>query len=154
MLLLPRGVTGFAEAVEGTTVPDLRGFRADCWHVARNLKAKVEDVEMWPPSSFVAQALIWPESAIVVLLNQTVPILGFCEPFKPGTGQFEFIDNEKAAGVFAEFGKYEIWSKNVLDLHIRKEMCDALGPSEKRRWKYFRKGVQKRVGDVVFNHWD
>ena len=154
-MLLRRGVTGFDSPAYGIAVPGLREFRADCWHVAISFNAKVEHRDpVLPSTSFVSQVLVGPNSSFVILLNNSLPIDGLCQPYEPGTVEFAFVDNEKIAGLFSEFGKYEIWSKSVLDLPVTNEMCAELGPSEKRRMDYFRIPGRTRVGDVVYNHWD
>ena len=152
-MLLPCGVTGFDLVPAGCRVPSLREFRSDCWHVAIALDAKVEDREKEAYTSFVSQMLVWPDTSLVLLLNNNYPILALCQPFKVGTVEFEFVHNARVSELFFELGKYEIWAKDALDLPIRNEMCKELGPSEKRRVEYFWSG-RTRVGDVVFNHWD
>ncbi len=152
-MLLPCGITGFDPVPEVGRVPSLRDFRADCWQIAITLNAKVENREPEPYTSFVSQMLIWPDTSVVVLLNNNYPVLAFCQPFKTGTLEFEFIDNAKVSELFVGVGNYEIWGKEILDLPVQNEMCKELGPSEKRRVDYFWSG-RTRVGDVVFNHWD
>jgi hypothetical protein len=154
-MLLPRGVTGFATPEEGVNRPGLRDFRADCWQVALALNAKVENRETRICTSFESHMLVWPDSALVVLLNNTLPILALCQPYPDGTVTFDFTDNEKVADLFEQIGKYEIWRKQDLDAPLTDEMCERLGAAEKRELKYWRHGWHTmRVGDVVFNHWD
>jgi hypothetical protein len=154
-MLLPRGVTGFDSPVDGIAVPGLREFRADCWHVAISVNAKVEHCDpVLPYTSFVSQVLVRPDSTVVILLNNSLPIVGLCLPYEFGALAFEFVDNERIVSLFTEIGKYELWSKSVLDLPITNEMCAELGPSEKRQLDYFRIPGRTRVGDVVYNNWD
>ena len=157
-MILPRGITGFDLGVDAVataaTVPGLREFRADCWQVAIQLNAKVENCKTEKCASFVSHLLVWPDAAIVVLLSNSYPVLALCQSFQAGTIAFEFVDNARVTELFSELGEYDIWTKDTLDLPLKNEMWKELGPSEKRRVKYFRKGVPKRVGDVVFSHWD
>jgi hypothetical protein len=149
----PRGVTGFAPAME--TFTDARQFRADCFDVARNLNAKVRnrEIDFW--KSYVAQDLVWPDLALVVLLNKAVPIIGFCQVFEPGTLDFEFLDHERVAAQFLEQKRYELWNKAQLDSFVTDEMFEDLIEPEQRHAKYWRKYHRPmRVGDVVFNYWD
>ena len=151
----PRGVTVYGPAIEKVTSPDMPQFRADCWSVARNLKAKVENCDPDPFKSYDAQILVWPDTSIVVVLNKVVPILAFCELFEPLTSVLKFIDHGKAAAEFLDMKAYEVWSKDQLELLVTDEMFEDLIPSEQRHVKYWRKCHRPmRVGDVVFNYWD
>jgi hypothetical protein len=153
-MLLPRGVTGFDSPEAGIIVPSLREFRADCWQVALALGAKAENREQELCTSFVSQTIVWPDYSLIVLLNTSHPILALCKPFEPGTIAFEFTDNEKVMERFSEFQRYDVWrQKNLSKLFVNK-MGKQLGPTENEKLNYFRKGIAKRIGDVIFNHWD
>jgi hypothetical protein len=150
----PLGVTGLGPPHDSSS-PSLRQFRADCWQVARALDAKVEDLEPNAISNFESQALVRPDLSVVILLNKFVPIVGLCKPFEFGTVVFEYIDHKKVADGFLKTGRYEVWTRERLELLVKDEMWEGLLESEQRHLKYWRKYQNgMRVGDLVFNHWD
>src|SRR5437016_3189272 len=113
----PPGITGLRPPADSTS-PSPRQFRADCWHVARILKAKVEAVEPPAISNYESLALVWPDLTIAVLLNKYVPIIGLSKVFAPLTVVFEYIDHEKVADGLLEFGRYQVWSRGQLELLV------------------------------------
>jgi hypothetical protein len=91
------------------------------------------------------------DDAIAVVLNGVFPLLVFATPPKEGQLNLDFADCPVLAAEFEQVGVFLIVPAAELSRLLTQEMCQELAPHEQKAVQYFR---PRRVGDVIYNHWD
>jgi hypothetical protein len=153
-VILPRGVTGFAHTGQKNTTVDFSTFRGHCYEIARQLPGSVLSThphgEAGTCNSFAAAVISCRGQTVLILLNAYLPLLGFARPPVRYMSQ-EFVDpRAKMAKGFRDFG-YQVLDKAILDAPLTQESLAELRKSELKQVRYWE---TRRVGDVIFNHWD
>jgi hypothetical protein len=154
-MLLPCGVTGIEGRKEGPpSCSDYRLFRQHCYAVTRGIGGSVHEVlaPRRPMACNYALALLgFRDTTVAVALNGVFPLVAFAGPPAESQDALDFTDCPEVAALFEQFGGYTILPADDLRQPLTREMWQDLAPHEQQRVQYFR---PRRVGDVVFNHWD
>jgi hypothetical protein len=153
-VILPRGVTGIEGRTEGTpSFTDYRAFRGHCYAAAREAGWDVREVSA--PHREMACNYAWAvlassDAGLAVVLNGVFPLLAFVSPPAAGQIALDFTDCAALGAAFETLG-YTVLSAAELGRPLTREMWQGLAPHEQKRVRYFR---PRRVGDVIYNHWD
>ena len=151
-MALPRGITGFWRVGEQQPpTSDVCAFRAHCYEAAGRVSYQVVSVESAGLRNFAFATLHSPGERIAILLNAHFPGLAFAETPIVGEGLPRFLDHPILADSFREVGAYVVFSASELERRPVPEDLAELSVAERTQVAYWR---PRRIGDVIFNHWD
>lgn len=155
-LPLPRGVSS------GTSVPDCEkiGFSAfaeACRHAARVVRGKIENCFEAYAGAFISyhEATVsydFGRKSCRVLCSACYPVIAFATVGPPRDScDFSFIDNSAIAAAIGEKLDCTVLRAEDASRGISQNLLELLDDAEKQDVRYWK---PRRVGDVVFNHWD
>ncbi len=154
-LILPKGVTGFLVWDCGEPIPpgvDPKLFKATCHAAAQATHAQIVSIDTTPHPSrnFHVAHLQFPSRVLWIMCNARFPFIAFSAD-RPGYYGHPFIDMPLLATVFMQTHAFEVLPSRVLEAPPTPEALIHLAPVEQQ---YARSWKARRIGDIIFNHWD
>ena len=152
---LPRGITGFYHPREGPPpTHDLRVFRGLCHAAARGLGGRVDPVADFAGlgvANFTGLTLEFPSGPVVVLVNLYHPTIAFAEPGTLDIGPITFVDAPALTRQFRQDGSFLVLTAEEAMGPVGVSECELLAEAEREQMRYWK---PRKIGEVIFNHWD
>ena len=153
--LLLRGVTGFVPTDRTSPSVDLRLFKTICHTLSRETQGSLVHVAPCDAGrSFHYAILDLPAGRVAIATNATYPFLAFAACAKNAAAVHQpliFLDPPYFAGAIAQ--PWTIPTRAQLEEQITSDLLDSseLDQAELHQIRHWN---PRRVGDVLFNHWD
>ncbi len=150
LLPLPRGVTGFW-SVDDAPPPhiDLRAARAAVAPMFAGRRLAFEAEEQGTVRSFHDIIVRCGRERIRVLVHATVPWIAFAALEEPPELSLRFV--RPPEGLAAPGAPFVLVARSLLDRPLDQGALVDLAPAELEQVAYWR---PRRIGEVVFQHWD
>lgn len=151
--ILPKGITGFGDRHWMPEPHDLfKELKALSHDVARRARGHVAASK---PSdlagtNFHILHLEARELRIAILVNAFFPLVGFAETMTQEGGEPTFVDVPDDF-LASNCGPFTFIGKAILISFPGEESLAHLAPAEIGQVQYWR---PRRLGDIIFNHWD
>ncbi len=154
-MILPKGVTGFFAEDSGESIPpavDPKVFKAACHAAALTVHAQVVSIDTMPHPgrNFHIAQVQSPRLILWIMCNARFPFIAFT-PENPTWYSHPFIDVPPVASVFIQTHAFDVLPRDVLETPPTPRALSQLAPIEQ---KYVRSWKARRIGDIMFNHWD
>ena len=92
-----------------------------------------------------------PGGPVVVLVNLYYPIIAFAEPATLVIGPITFVDAPALARQFRQGESFLVLTAAEAMGSVGVSECQRQAEEEREQMRYWR---ARRIGEVVFNHWD
>jgi hypothetical protein len=151
-MILPKGTTGFFGVGDKLPQVNPNHFSKACYKIVSETNAKVLCIstQLESGKNYYYAALEITDRSVLILCNTCHPLVSFAIPGNEINYE-EFIDDAVLESVFESFKRFKVLAADILNAAPQSKQLSELSEAEISQIKYW---SPKRLGEIVFNHWD